>query len=228
MGVQRDDSLIGAQMRQQPKLNEHGNWPDSEIYGELKYDNQGNIEPYQFTPGSLVEVMAFLSDSPNYSIMRSYYDAVDDPLVITYLDLEEPETAWLGVTGAFPAWAILDANATVHGKDAAWRGNTSTGGVAVVGFVGICQLYNRGLLFQTNPVLPYLKLLVSAKSPEKHGDAFYKGDVDPIKTSPNNFFLPCFLREADYTQAIFDNGNVITVGFNTYLVKGLWYEHPPV
>lgn len=222
-----DDSLIDVRGRQPiPLMTNAGNYRRS-AWGKatFMFDNAGEIEPYEFTPGPLntTKCLLFMNGVPTQmNPMTSY------PAIQTQRDEEQHGETMLLNANVENATGLITTTQSELPVGQQAEGHTATAGVPIKGYYAL-MIIKEHLETKTGPCTAVMSAL--SQSGIISGPINYAGIID----GGARLVQPILLRQQDYTQAMRDAGDkIIQVqgGVGAVLVDfqivGLFDENIPV
>jgi hypothetical protein len=215
MGTKTDSSLKARGARLQPTeqlpRGNYRNFKDTVLTGGLEnFDpGGGSISSYDFTPGRLINLIAFCQDVPVYASARFIYFGVNSPSPMPFVEYNRSANLDAGLNGGNPGVIVPDPSLALPlGINQAVYGTTPTNSVTVTGY--FLQTFNFDWGFQDDEaedILPLCVLDVIAAGSVLEGNITQGNEVDASES-----FRPVWLWEQDYTQAMADAGNTFVTG----------------
>jgi hypothetical protein len=214
MSTKTDSSLKARGERQQPTeqrpRGNYRNFKDNVLKGLLYQRAFAGefLQEFQFTPGQLINLLVFCQDVPIDAEIRYQYNAVTVPSAIPVLQWISRMYLDQGLNGAAPAILTPDPSLALPlQRGQQLYGETATNGVPVAGYFLQSFTVDWGLEDGEGAISPLARASIITKG------AVCEGDIETgLTTDFTRSFLPVFLWEQDYTQAMADAGNTFTTG----------------
>jgi hypothetical protein len=168
-----------------------------------------SLESYAFTPGQVINMIAFCQDVPVYATARFIWFSVNSPSPMPFVEYIRVMNLDAGLNGGNPGVIVPDPSLALPlGIDQAVYGTTPTNDVPVTGY--FLQLFNIDWGFENDEqeaILPLCVADVIAAGSTLEGNITQGNEVDFSES-----FRPVWLWEQDYTQAMADAGNTFVTG----------------
>lgn len=213
--LNRDDSLRARNERviPRPTRTARGNWPWNHYSAMLVYLDAGVVTATALAADTAYELFMFCQDVPRFRVL-TIWGPHDAPWA-----LEESayyETSFL-LQGDCSSSNLGDMNPdTVDDKQSTVL-TTTTNGVVVPGYYVTGTVLDRGLHYEAEIIdssLCFVELIGSS--------GILEGGI-PWSTPPDNSNnYSSILREADYTQAMKDNDNILETAAGITQIVGLY------
>ena len=195
-----------------------GNWAPSDFdawYGDLAGEAFA-LGVFDISMSTIIRTMVFGNDYPILCQLRTYYGVSTTPYISVATNyLEEPSYVYGDLAGNM----LITPDDAVTTPGQAASGTTATNAVRVEGYIIRSTLKDRNLVNVAADVDPNGKLLV------RFEHNVLEGPQDFIRTAWETF--PIILHEPNYTQAMFNNDNLLTIGAVTYKIVGIWNQYNP-
>jgi hypothetical protein len=216
MGTKEVVSLKGRNARLgnfKPPYIRNSNHPSNTFQAGFMSYREGAYRAYDWAPGKVVEGLLFTQDVPIWMEVVTRYTGFtvpSEPDIITHV---ENPPRFFNAFAVAPYLVILDPVLPPYQQ--VLKGETYTRDLLVTGYGFSFTVDELGILTVLEPTDGNCTLKVITQAPQCYGPSL----ANISEGSTGTIYLPIILDEPDYTAAVQNDGNIITVmnGPTTYV-----------